>query len=234
MRYLQIGFGSLIVSALSIVACGDDAPEEHSATGGSTSTGGVSGGAGRGGSAVSGGSAGFATGGSVTGGFGGSATGGSATGGSAGSGVSGTGGMGTGCPGTAPMNGATCSADDSPDDCNYGTSVCECGGPPMGPEGTWTCSVCPGTAPMNGAMCDEETNGSACTFGTTVCECNGPGGGPGGGEGGADGAGASWECMTCPATEPTDGSACDSDMNDECDYGMTTCECGFDDTWECG
>jgi hypothetical protein len=140
--------------------------------------------------------------------------------------------MGTGCPGTAPMDGAMCNADDSPDDCNYGTSVCECGGPPMGPEGTWTCSVCPGTAPTNGSTCDEDMNSSTCTFGTTECDCNGPGGGPGGG--GADGEGATWECVTCPATEPMDGSTCDSDMNDECDYGMTTCECGFDDTWECG
>jgi hypothetical protein len=245
MRYLHIALSSLILGGLSVAACGDDSTDDM-ATGGSTSTGGASGSIGTGGSAgsgVSGGTGGSATGGSATGGSatGGSATGGSATGGfagsatggAAGSGVSGSGGMGTGCPGTAPMDGAMCNTDDNPDDCNYGTSVCECGGPPMGPEGTWSCSVCPGTAPMNGSMCDEEMNSSTCTFGTTECDCNGPGGGPGGGGGGADGEGATWECVTCPATEPMDGSTCDSEMNDECDYGMTTCECGGDDTWEC-
>jgi hypothetical protein len=130
------------------------------------------------------------------------------------------------------MDGAMCNADDSPDDCNYAGSVCECGGPPMGPEGTWSCSVCPTTAPMNGAMCDEDMNGSPCTYSGTVCECSG--GGPGGGMGGAGADGDTWECTTCPATEPMDGSACDSDMNGECDYGMTTCDCGGDDMWDCG
>jgi hypothetical protein len=31
-----------------------------------------------------------------------------------------------------------------------------------------------------------------------------------------------------------DGSACDSEMNGECDYGMNTCDCGGDDMWDCG
>jgi hypothetical protein len=235
MRYLHIGFGCLIVSALNVVACGDD-DSKTTGTGGGTSSGGASGSAGLGGTAgtgVTGGASGTSTGGTTaTGGTSGTGTGGTATGGTATGGTAGTGGMGTGCPGSAPMDGAMCNADDSPDDCNYGTSVCECGGPPMGPEGTWSCSVCPTTAPTNGAACDGDMNGSPCTFGGTVCECTG-GGGPGGGEGGAGADGDTWECTTCPATEPMDGSACDSDMNDECDYGMTTCDCGGDDMWDC-
>ena len=225
MRYLHICFGCLMLSSMSVVACGDDDAKTSGTGGGTSNGGGTSGSAGSG---VTGGTSGTSTGGTTaTGG-----TSGTGTGGAAGGGMSGTGGMGTGCPGSAPMDGATCNADDSPDDCNYGTSVCECGGPPMGPEGTWSCSVCPTTAPMNGALCDEDMNGSPCTFGGTVCECNG-GGGPGGGEGGAGADGATWECTTCPATEPMDGSACDSAMNGECDYGMTTCDCGFNDMWNC-
>jgi hypothetical protein len=229
MHYIKIGFGCLIASAISVVACGDDSTgvggSGGSSTGGSA-TGGLAGKGGSAGSGFTGGSGGAGTTGG-TGTTGGSA--GSATGGSAGSGTSGTGGMSTGCPGTAPADGAMCNSDDAPDDCNYGTSVCECGGPPMGPEGTWSCSVCPTTAPTNGMTCSEDDNGSPCTYPGTVCECNGMGGGMGG----AGAEGDTWECTVCPATEPADGSDCDSDMNDECEYGMVTCDCGGDDTWDC-
>jgi len=218
MRYLQIGFGCLIVSAFSVIACGDDADGVGGATGGSSNGGSAIGGtAGKGGSAGSGFTGGTSSGGSI------------ATGGAGGSGTSGTGGMSTGCPGTAPMDGAMCNSDAAPDDCSYGTSVCECGGPPMGPEGTWSCTVCPATPPTTGMACNEDDNGSACPYPGTVCEC----GGMGGGMGGAPTEGDTWQCTVCPALEPMDGSDCDSDVNDECDYDMVTCDCGGDDTWDC-
>jgi hypothetical protein len=92
--------------------------------------------------------------------------------GAAGSGTSGMGGMGMGCPGTAPMNDSMCNTDDNPDDCTYGTTVCECGGPPMGPEGTWTCNECPAMQPMDGSPCDPEVN-DECDYDDTTCECGG-------------------------------------------------------------
>ena len=49
------------------------------------------------------------------------------------------------------------------------------------------------------------------------------------------GGGDSWTCVTCPETAPMNGSTCDSEVNDECDYDMgVTCECGGDDMWDCG
>src|SRR5688572_23239743 len=129
MRYLQIGFCSLVLSTLSVAACGDD-DATPGGTGGSSTGGSGKGGAtatgGTAGSGFTGGSSGAATTGG-TAGFSGSGT--SGTAGTAGTGTSGTGGQGTGCPTTPPTEGATCSEDDSPDDCSYPGSVCECGGP---------------------------------------------------------------------------------------------------------
>jgi hypothetical protein len=123
-------------------------------------------------------------GGNMMGGAGGKAMGGaggkagSGASGAAGSGTAGMGGMGMSCPAAAPMEGTMCNDDTNPDPCRYATSVCECGGAPMGPDGTWTCS-------------------------------------------------------DCPATSPMDGSPCDNAINDQCDYGQVSCDCGRNDTWNC-
>jgi hypothetical protein len=86
--------------------------------------------------------------------------------------MAGMGGMGMGCPGTQPMNDSMCNTDTNPDDCTYGMSVCECGGPPMGPDGTWTCTECPATQPMDGSACDSDVN-DECDYDMTTCDCGG-------------------------------------------------------------
>jgi hypothetical protein len=38
----------------------------------------------------------------------------------------------------------------------------------------------------------------------------------------------------CPTMEPDDGDECNNDTDaDGCEYGMITCNCGFNDEWNC-
>jgi hypothetical protein len=71
------------------------------------------------------------------------------------------------------MDGSMCTTDDNPDPCSFGTTVCDCGGPPMGPEGTWSCGECPATEPMDGSACDSDVNSVDCDYGMNTCDCGG-------------------------------------------------------------
>ena len=54
---------------------------------------------------------------------------------------------------------------------------------------------------MSGGMCTRATRAgesNTCRYGTDECTCAGMG------------AMTTWTCLTCPATEPRGGSACDS------------------------
>jgi hypothetical protein len=140
------------------------------------------------------------------------------------------------CPMAAPTDGDMCDTDMNPsfgdDPCVYGMVECTCGGGGGGGGmATWNCAappMCPGTAPMDGDMCDTDTDPGAmdggCVFGMTTCVCAGGGGG---------GGMQTWNCGTCPATEPEDEDECDNTMNAFCSYADTNCTCGMGDEWNC-
>lgn len=255
MRFVQIGFGILIVGGLTALGCGDDGtastPPATGGTGGKGGTGGTGGTAGAtggtgGATGGTGGTAGAATGGSAgaaTGGSAGVATGGTAgvaTGGSAGTGGEAGGPPAEECPATQPTDGDPCDSDVNPgggDACTYGTApVTTCSCPGFGMMPTWNCQTlsCPATEPATGDMCDPDMHpgfgDDPCVFGVNECTC---GGGGGMGAGGAGGMGE-WECSAppmCPATAPTDGDMCDTDtdpgaMDGGCVFDTMSCVCG--------
>jgi hypothetical protein len=139
------------------------------------------------------------------------------------------------CPTTAPTDGDMCDSDMNPgggdDPCVFGMVECTCGGGGGGGGmATWNCAappMCPVAAPMDGDMCDTDTDPGAmdggCTFGMTGCVCQGGGGG----------GMQTWNCGTCPATEPEDEAECDNEVNAFCAYADTNCSCGGNDEWNC-
>jgi len=225
MRFVQIGFGILIVGGLTALGCGDDGTASAPPASGGTS--------GKGGSAgaTTGGSAGSATGG--TGGTGGTTGGtGGTTGGTGGTtgGTGGTGGATGGSAGAATGGSSGAATGGS-------AGIIGSGGEGGGTPG----EACPATAPDDGDDCDGDVNPGGgddpCTYGTTevtTCSCGG------------FGMMQTWNCQTlsCPMDAPMSGDMCDGDTNpgggdDPCVYGMTECTCGGGgpggggDEWEC-
>jgi len=85
--------------------------------------------------------------------------------------------------------------------------------------------TCPATAPTTGiASCVNTTD--VCNYPGETCGCR------------AEGAVNGWNCITCPAFEPVNGSSCTQPSGPvpggiNCPYGNDFCACRTDNAWYC-
>ncbi len=119
------------------------------------------------------------------------------------------------CPAALPANMSPCTPGmNGLDVCDYAATQCVCLGP--GSAAAWTCESCPATKPAQASDCSSTSfiGGFFCSYGAAQCTCR-------------LASGNTWDCgtMTCPATQPAPGVACDIAATMPCEYGSVKCYC---------